>query len=407
MRFQSPFIRKATHFGLFVAMCVWGAVAWKSYSRLHLKVQLSIKPELLPIEITIPTWDGSYPTLVVTLSRSKSRDLKFVGAISMKELSVHHDGAVNEFDVALDSGMFVLRQTDIFVPDLMPLSLTRTYRPWDYHSRSFGVGANHPYDICPTGTRFPYTYMDLNLEDGRQVHFPRISKGTGYADAVFQHTNTSSEFYGAQVAWNGNGWTLDFKDHRQFSFPEAYRAANYAQGAPFEMRDGSGHNIQLKRDAARNLEELISPSGHTINFKYDNAARIVKAWDDAGNIRNYSYDSSGHLEIVSDETGILYRFEYARLLHEAGYDPYIMTTVMDGKWRILVKNFYGDNSRVSEQEFANGDIYQYKYVFDSKHQIVKTVVTFPNGKVRQFNFNNGVPLNQSRRSETFHSPLDP
>jgi hypothetical protein len=36
---------------------------------------------------------------------------------------------VNEFQIDLHSGLFVLRQTDLFVPDLMPLVLTRTYRP--------------------------------------------------------------------------------------------------------------------------------------------------------------------------------------------------------------------------------------------------------------------------------------
>ena len=49
--------------------------------------------------------------------------------------------------------------------------------------------------IWPTGSRFPYTYIDLNLEEGRQMHFRRVSKGSGYADAVFRHEETSSEFY--------------------------------------------------------------------------------------------------------------------------------------------------------------------------------------------------------------------
>jgi len=119
--------------------------------------------------------------------------------------------------------MFILRQTDLFVPDSVPLSLTRTYRVWEWDTRAFGAGTNHPYDICPTRTRFPYI-LDLNLEDGRQIHFPRISSGTGYADAVYRHDETLSEFYGAQIAWNGDGWTLDFVDHRKFIFPEAYNA---------------------------------------------------------------------------------------------------------------------------------------------------------------------------------------
>lgn len=137
--------------------------------------------------------------------------------------------------------------------------------------------------------------MDLNLEDGRQIHFRRISKGTGYADAVFRYDETSSECYGARIAWNGDGWTLTFRDGRHFLFHEAYYSKSFAQGAAFEMQAPEGHHVQLKRDKQRNLERLISPAGRTINFKYDEANRIVEATDDAGNLRRYSYDSAGHL----------------------------------------------------------------------------------------------------------------
>jgi YD repeat-containing protein len=142
--------------------------------------------------------------------------------------------------------------------------------------------------------------MDLTLEDWSQVHMPRISKGVGYADAVFRHAQTSSEFFGAQIAWNGNGWTLRFRDGSKFYFPEAYYSKNYAQGAATEMVDAQGHRIQLKRSRVGNLEELISPSGHRITFKYDVADRIVEADEDAGYTRKYSYDHGGHLDTVFD-----------------------------------------------------------------------------------------------------------
>ena len=43
----------------------------------------------------------------------------------------------------------------------------------------------------------PYTYIDLVLEDGGRVHYSRISAGTAYADAVYQHTATPTRFYGS------------------------------------------------------------------------------------------------------------------------------------------------------------------------------------------------------------------
>src|SRR5258708_4791781 len=234
-----------------------GMVVWMAYrlpSPTSIGEPLPI-PELFPSSDTKPTWDGAYPFLVIRFANQDPKHHRFEIAISSIEPTVRHESAVNEFQVDLHSGMFLLRQTDLFVPDVMPLVLTRTYRPWDSNVRAFGTGTNHPYDICPTGTRFPYTYQDLNLEDFRQIHFPRISKGTGYADAVFRHSETSSEFFGAQDAWNGNGWTLDFLDGRRFLFPEAYNARSFAQGAATDMSDSAGHHIRLNRDGGRNLKQ--------------------------------------------------------------------------------------------------------------------------------------------------------
>jgi len=350
-----------------------------------------VKVELLPFTDSRPTWDGSYPYVIIS-PIAGSRPPKFGTSFSSIKPTVRHDSPVNDFLVDLHTGRFEVRQTDLFVSDVMPLSLTRTYISWDYHSRAFGVGGNHSYDICPTGTRFPYTYMDLNLEDWYQVHMPRISKGTGYADAVFRHSETSSEFYGAQIAWNGNGWTLGFLDGRKFYFPEAYYSKNYAQGAATEMVDAVGHRVQLKRNSVRNLEELISPSGHMITFKYDVADRIVEANDGAGHVRKYSYGYGGHVDTVSDGTHILYRFEYQRLLNEAGYDPWLLTAVLDGNWNVLLENKYLWG-RVSEQKLANGEVYRYEYRLKGG-EVLQTNVTLPAAKRKQFSFRDGILIDR-------------
>ena len=352
-----------------------------------------VKVELLPFTNSPPAWDGAYPYVVIS-PVSGSKPLKFRSSISLVKPTLRHDSPVNEFSVDLHSGRFVLRQTDLFVPDVMPLALTRTFIAWDYHNRAFGVAGNHPYDICPTGTRNPYTYTDLNLEDSYQVHMRRISKGTGYADAVFRHEETSSEFYGAQVAWNGDGWTLDFRDGRKFFFPEAYYSTSFAQGAPTKIMDEKGNRIELKRSPVRNLERLLSPGGRTITFKYDSANRIVEADDDNGKVRKYSYDRTGHLNTVSDGSQILYRFEYRRLLNEAGYDPWLLTAVFDGEWSILLQNKFV-RGRVSEQKLENGDVYHYEYQFDwSRRNVAQCTVTLPSGEKKAFFFRQGILVQQ-------------
>jgi YD repeat-containing protein len=374
--------RSAWKWGLFLVLvgCSAFLLLWKPARR-------PVKVELLPFADLPPAWNGSYPYLVISPLDLETDPAKFRSSILLVQPTVRHDSPINGFEVDLHSGMFVLRQTDLFVSDVMALSLTRTYRGWDFdrRARAFGAGTNHPYDICPTGSRFPYTYMDLNLEDGRQIHFLRISKGTGYADAVFRHGQTSSEFYGAQIAWNGDGWTLNFRDGRRWLFPEAYYSKTFAQGAPFEMQAADGHRIQLKRDNRRRLKQLISPSGHTISFEYDGADRIIDVRDDAGNVRKYSYDSNDHLATVADAAHVLYRFEYAPLLHSAGYDPYLMTAVVDGRGKVLLQNIYNDSDggRISEQRLANGDVYRYEYIL-VKQEIVETVVSDPTGRRKYF-----------------------
>jgi YD repeat-containing protein len=351
----------------------------------------AVKVELLPFTDSPPVWDGSYPYLVIP-AVPESTPLKFHASIAMISPTVRHDKPVNEFDVDLHTGRFILRQTDLFVPDLMPLSLTRTYIVWDNHSRAFGIGGNHPYDICPTGTRFPYTYMNLNLEDWYQVYMPRISKGTGYADAVFRHSQTSSEFYGAMISWNGNGWTLKFADGRQIYFPEAYYSKTYAQGAPTAMDDGQGHRIELKRTQTRNLKELVSPGGHKIMFDYDFSDRIAEARDEDGHVRKYSYDRGGHVETVSSEAGVLYRFEYAPLMNDAGYDPWLLTTVFDGQGNPFLHNKYF-LGRVSEQQFPDGQTLLYEYALQGR-DVLQTTVTLPTGEKKIFPFRDGMLTEQ-------------
>lgn len=351
----------------------------------------TVKVELLPFTDSPPSWDGSQPWLIISPIAGTS-PIRFESSIAMVKPTVRHDAPVNEFVVNLRNGNFKLLQTDLFVPDVMSLSLTRSYFAWEPDSRAFGVGTNHPYDICPTGTRFPYTYQDLNLEDGYQVYMPRISKGTGYADAVFRHDRSSSEFYGATTAWNGNGWTMKFRDGRKIYFPEAYFSKNFAQGAPTEMVDAEGHRIQLKRSKVRNLEELISPSGHTITFKYDSSDRIVEARDDAGHVRSYSYGQDGHVHTVSDGSRVLYRFEYQRLMSGADNDPWLLTAVMDGDWNVLVTNKFS-NGRVVEQRLADGEVYHYKYALNGA-QVLQTTVTLPSGEEKEFFFRDGRLIEQ-------------
>ncbi len=158
------------------------------------------------------------------------------------------------------------------------------------------------------------------------------------------------------------------------------------------MDDCQGHRIELKRSKTRNLKELVSPGGQKITFDYDFSDRITEAGDENGHVRKYSYDRGGHLETVSSESGVLYRFEYAPLMNDAGYDPWLLTAVLDGHGKTLLHNRYLWG-RVSEQQLADGQTYRYEYK-QQERDVLQTIVTLPSGEKKIFSFRDGMLIEQ-------------
>jgi YD repeat-containing protein len=238
------------------------------------------------------TLDGTHPCMATMLPDGDERPI-----LTRCATPTIHKGAMDQFEVDLRYGAFKILQTDLEVKNILDVPLTRTYIAEDWvggnRVQEFGRNTNHPYDIVPLGTRNPYTEMELTLEDGDFLYFKRVSQGTGYADAVFQHTETSTRFYKSTINWNGNGWTLQLTDGEEMFFPESYSAKNLAQGAATEIRDAEGNKLELERDRQRNLTEILTPRGHWIKFTYDSQARIVRAEDDAGNWAKYAYTVTG------------------------------------------------------------------------------------------------------------------
>jgi len=304
--------------------------------------------EIATADAAPPRWDGEFPCVFLDASGAAPQ----LGHCAMP---LEHSGPVNRFEVDLRYGGFTLRQTDLFLNDVFQVPFTRTYASNDWISlnnlHAFGWNTNHPYDIAPLGSRNPYTFQLIALEDSNFVYFDRISKGTGYADAVFQHTETSTRYYKAVTRWNGNGWTNKFADGSEVHFPESYNAKNLAQGAPTEMLNAQGQRLVLQRDGKRDLQEILSPHGHWIKFQYDQQSRITRADDDAGNWAKYVYNLDGMLSDVTLSSGREGHYSYQKRE---------MTRVMDESGKVLVQNWY-DNSMVVRQDFPNGVICSYRY----------------------------------------------
>lgn len=284
--------------------------------------------------------------------------------------------------VDLGTGLFVMRKTDLALPDILPLVLTRTYRPQDSASRPFGIGASHPYESF-LWSAVQYQEADLVLADGGRVHYVRTSPGTGFTDAVFEPAGTPSAFQGSRIQWIG-GWELKLKDGSAMLFGE--NTPLYA------IRDRHGNTIRIERTgiSTGDITRLVSPNGRWIQFTYDSAHRIIRAEDNTARAVIYSYDSSGRLAQVTDPAGQVTQYSYD--------SAHRMTQIKDPKGITYLTNQYDNNGRVILQKQADGSQYQFSYTTDggpNGGKITGVTVTDPRGIARQVTFNSaGYPVQE-------------
>jgi YD repeat-containing protein len=335
-------------------------------------VTVRLKPQAELAKLPVST--DSYPCLMIGRARA-SEPLR--AAIQQCSPALNNAAVIEQYEVDLRSGRFTLRKTDLFIPDRMPLALTRAYRQWDDKSRAFGIGGNDSYDIFPYGDHFPYTYMELFLGDGETVHYDRISQGTSFADFLAEHTGKPPLiFEKSRIGWNRDHWDMRFADGTIYRFPEAYHAQRGVDGALVGMRDPNGDEIEFVRDARHNLVSLTSSAKHQIRFRYDEHDRIVEASDDRGNDMQYSYEPSGRLSEVH---------EGGKLAWNYSYDAYGMTRVQDAEGDDVVVNRYSW-WRVSRMTVGKAGTYQFNYLVTRLGDVEETMVTDPAGKETTFRF---------------------
>ena len=220
------------------------------------------------------------------------------------------------------------------------------------------------------------------LPDGGRVRFDRISAGTLWTNAVYQNTTNPGSFYGATIAWNGNGWTLTEKNGTALIFPESFNASSPQQAALITIRDRNGNTVTLTRDSSsHDLTRVTSPNGRYISFTYDTNHRITQAQDNIGRTVQYVYDGpglSGRLSQVTDANLGVWQYGYNASNQ--------MTTIRDARNILYLTNEYANN-RVSRQTQADSTTYQFAYTTDANDNVIQTDVTDPRNHVRRIVFN--------------------
>ena len=255
--------------------------------------------------------------------------------------------------VSLSTGLFDYTKTDLVISDVLPVSLTRTYRPADSTSRAFGVGSTHAFDMFLVGDTASYSYSELILPDGGRIRYNRISAGTSWANAVYVHTSTTTMYYGSVIAWNGAGWNLTLRNGTVYIFPDGSGATIPQQAAIIGIRDRYGNTVSLTRDSNHNLTQITTPNNRWIQFTYDASHRITQALDNIGRTVSYSYDASGRLATVTDAKGGTTTYTYDSSSN--------MLTITDPLGLTYLTNQYDSNNRVIKQTMADGSAYQFSY----------------------------------------------
>nr|WP_281292436.1 RHS repeat-associated core domain-containing protein [Terriglobus albidus] len=294
--------------------------------------------------------------------------------------------------IDLQTGLFVYSKTDLALPDVIPATLTRTYRQMDSNSYAFGIGTMSNYDIYLAGDGSTYTYMDLILPNGGRVRYDRVSNGIGFGDGVFKNLSISTPFYGSTIVWDTSrsesGWTLTLKDGTRMFFPESFGATTFSQAALIGVVDRYGNTLTLTRDQNHNLTRVTSPNGRWIQYTYDTSNRVTQASDNAGRTVYYTYDTTGRLSTVKDANGGITTF---------GYDGNSnMTTIKDARNITYLTNYYDSHNMVWKQVMVDGSTYLFNYGLNAlgiTTYVVpgltsfETDVTDPRGNVRKVYFN--------------------
>ncbi len=277
----------------------------------------------------------------------------------------------DHLEADLRYGTFVLRQTDLQLSSDPDVALTRGYTsgywPGISGSAAFGPHSSHNFDWAPLGSRNPYLDQVLVLADGQTIFFKRISPGTGYADAVYRHSETATRFYGAITGWNGNGWTTLLRDGSVIRFPESYNAKNLAQGAAVEMQEmqeGQGETLKLKRDQDGALVRVTDKRGHWLALMYNRTGRVIKVVNSMSAWVRYGYNGQGMLATVAHSGGDERHYTY-----ENGR----MTVISDEQGRVLLRNEYA-GTLLQRQQYADGSTYEYSYSLNAKGTYADQVI---------------------------------
>lgn len=304
------------------------------------------------------------------------------------------------------TGLFLHQVTDVFIKDLIPIAITRVYRPNDAVPRSFGPGTSHSYELfldSPTGSTSAPA-LHLILPDGGRVIFTCVSGAdcSTAQTALWEHTTTPSAFHGATIKSNNGG-----QPHRMLLTMRDKTVLVFEAHSPNRLigiTDRYGNTVTITRGDTVNgsgeagrITRITGPSGRYIDFSYPplasatckfrlditgpESACVGAITDNIGRTVSYEYDSAGRLWKVTDQN-----LQYEEYTYDTNGR---LWQVFDKRRNKMVENEYYADGRVKKQTLADGAIWQFAYatIGTGDGKISETTITDPRTYVTKRYFN--------------------
>jgi YD repeat-containing protein len=249
--------------------------------------------------------------------------------------------------ISLATGNTYIVQTDITMPGLGGLLLTRTWNSlWPstqtaYVSGAFGTNWRSNYE------ERVYADTDGTVEylrgDGSTWSFVLSVVG---GQSSYELVAPSRQY--ATLALTPEGWAINFKNGEK-------RLFSMASGSLIAIVDRNANTTQLSYDSLNRLSRVTDPASRHIDFGYESpdSQRVATVTSVFG-VHHYSYDGHGRLIKVTNPDGTWVSFEHDPRWDDNSLVPALITSVKDADNKILETHTYDTCGRGLTSARANG-----------------------------------------------------